>query len=147
MLLKEFFDLISSLHRIFQSENFSFSLSSENSLTWGVKYEKLYFRRSWNLLDKLRKSYRNGTVVKKLFTFLKLQKILGNFYSSEQIFEENSHWVPLKRNLSDDTVVPLINIIMLGSKEQKIYLLVVTAESNYTFRQVLTFLKYNIKRE
>ena len=78
MLLKEFFDLISSLHRIFQSENFSFSLSSENSLTWEVKYEKLYFRRSWNLLDKLRKSYRNGTVVKKLFTFLKLQKILGN---------------------------------------------------------------------
>ena len=57
MLLKEFFDLISSLHRIFQSENFSFSLSSENSLTWEVKYEKLYFRRSWNLLDKLRKSY------------------------------------------------------------------------------------------
>ena len=124
MLLKEFFDLISSLDRIFQSENFSFSLSSENSLTWGVKYEKLYFRKSWNLLDKLRKSYRNGTVVKKLFTFLKLQKILGNFYSSEQIFAENSHWVPpppppppLKRNLSDDSVVPLINIIMLGSKE------------------------------
>ena len=82
-----------------------------------MKYEKLYFRRSWNLLDKLRKSYRNGTVVKKLFTFLKLQKILGNFYSSEQIFEENSHWVPLKRNLSDDSVVPLINIIMPGSKE------------------------------
>ena len=49
-----------------------------------------------NLLDKLRKSYRNGTVVKKLFTFLKPQKILGNLYSSEQIniLQKTVIWCP-----------------------------------------------------
>ena len=52
-----------------------------------------------NLLDKLRKSYRNGTVVKKLFTFLKLQKILGNLYSSEQIniLQKTVIWCPEKK--------------------------------------------------
>ena len=36
----------SSLYRIFESENFRFSFTSENSLTWGVKCEKFNF---WKL--------------------------------------------------------------------------------------------------
>ena len=31
----------SSLYRIFESENFRFSFTSENSLTWAVKCEKV----------------------------------------------------------------------------------------------------------
>ena len=32
-----------------------------------------------NLLDKLRKLWMNGVVIKKFLAFLQLQKILGNF--------------------------------------------------------------------
>ena len=39
-----------------------------------------------NLLDMLRKLYVNETVIQKFVAFLKLQKILGNFCFSEQIF-------------------------------------------------------------
>ena len=36
----------SSLHRIFESENFRFPFSTKNRLTWGLKCEKLNFRKS-----------------------------------------------------------------------------------------------------
>ena len=36
----------SSLHHKFESENFRFPLSTKVSLTQGVKYEKLNFRKS-----------------------------------------------------------------------------------------------------
>ena len=36
----------SSLHCIFDSENFRFPFSTKNSLNWGVKWEKLNFRKS-----------------------------------------------------------------------------------------------------
>ena len=39
-----------------------------------------------NLLDKLRKLYMNGMVIQKFLAFLKLQKIVGNYCFSEQIF-------------------------------------------------------------
>ena len=36
----------SSLHRIFDSENFRFPFSTKNGQIWGVKWEKLNFRKS-----------------------------------------------------------------------------------------------------
>ena len=36
----------SFLHQIFESENFKFPFSTKNSLTWGVKCERLNFRRN-----------------------------------------------------------------------------------------------------
>ena len=42
------------------------------------------------LIDKLRKLYMNGTVIQKFSAFL-------NFCLSEQIFRENSRWVPLNK--------------------------------------------------
>ena len=42
--IKNFVD--SSLHRIFESENFRFSFSKKNSLTWRMNCEKLNFRKS-----------------------------------------------------------------------------------------------------
>ena len=39
-----------------------------------------------SLFDMLRKLYINGTVIQKFLAFLKLQKIVGNFCFSEQIF-------------------------------------------------------------
>ena len=36
----------SCLHRIFESENFRFPFSTKNRLTWGLKCEKLNFRKS-----------------------------------------------------------------------------------------------------
>ena len=48
----------SSLHRIFQSENFRFPFFSKNSLTCEVKVQKIVA----NLLDKLRKLNMNETV-------------------------------------------------------------------------------------
>ena len=36
----------SSLHRIFASENFRFPFSTKNRLSWGLKCEKLNFRKS-----------------------------------------------------------------------------------------------------
>ena len=36
----------SSLHCIFESENFRFPFSTKNRLTWGLKCEKLNFRKS-----------------------------------------------------------------------------------------------------
>ena len=36
----------SSLYHIFESENFRFHFSTKISLTWGVKCEKLSFRKS-----------------------------------------------------------------------------------------------------
>ena len=36
----------SSLHRTFESENFRFPFSTKNGLTWGLKCEKLNFRKS-----------------------------------------------------------------------------------------------------
>ena len=35
----------SSLHDLFESENVRFPFSVKHSLTWGVKYEKLNFRK------------------------------------------------------------------------------------------------------
>ena len=35
----------SSLHDIFESENFRFLFSVKNRVTWGVKYVKLNFRK------------------------------------------------------------------------------------------------------
>ena len=43
-----------------------------------------------NLLDKLRKLYMNGTVIQNFLAFLNLQKVLGIFCSSEEIF--NRKW-------------------------------------------------------
>ena len=36
----------SSLHDIFESQSFRFPFSAKNSLSWGVKYEKLNVRKS-----------------------------------------------------------------------------------------------------
>ena len=69
-----------------------------NSLTWGVKQEILNFRKSYRefVRYKLRKLYMKGTFIWKFLVFLKLQKILSNFWSSEQIyFTESSCRVPL----------------------------------------------------
>ena len=49
---------------------------------WKIKLQKI----KRNLLDKLWKLYMNGTVITKFLTFLKIWKILGNFYFSKQIF-------------------------------------------------------------
>ena len=35
----------SSLNHIFESENFRFRFSTKNSITWGVKCDKLSFRK------------------------------------------------------------------------------------------------------
>ena len=37
------------LHRILESEKFRFPFSTNINLTWGVKYEKLNFRKSWGI--------------------------------------------------------------------------------------------------
>ena len=37
----------SSLHGIFESKNLGFT--AKNSLSWGVKYEKLNFRKSYGI--------------------------------------------------------------------------------------------------
>ena len=38
-----------SLHGIFESKNFRFIFSAKNSLSRGVKYEKLNFRKSYGI--------------------------------------------------------------------------------------------------
>ena len=49
-----------------------FPFSTKNSLTSGVKREKLNLKKILgNLLDKLRKLYMSGTVIKKFLAFLK----------------------------------------------------------------------------
>ena len=73
--------------------------------TWRLKCELLHELEKivGNLLDMLRKLYMNGTVVysRKFLAFLRLNKFLGNLCFSEQIFYENSFWVPLfKKYLS-----------------------------------------------
>ena len=50
----------SSLHHIFESENFRLPFFTKNSLTWGMKCEKLS-KIVGNLLDDLRKLYKNRT--------------------------------------------------------------------------------------
>ena len=61
--------LFSSFRYIFESENFRFSFSSKNSPTWGVKCEKLKFRKNvGDLLDKLRKLYMNGIDYPEIFS-------------------------------------------------------------------------------
>ena len=61
----------------YEGENFSDSsfhhiFESENSLTWGVKCEKLNFRKILgNLLDELWILYMNGTVIYKFLAVLK----------------------------------------------------------------------------
>ena len=86
----------SFLYRIFGSENFRFPFSTKNSLTWGVKQEKLNFRKSQGIYQI---SFKNCTCMErssnKFLVFLKLQKILGNFASPNRYFTENSRWVPL----------------------------------------------------
>lgn len=39
----------SFLHCIFDSENFTFPFFTKNNLTWGVKWEKWNFRKSWGI--------------------------------------------------------------------------------------------------
>ena len=75
----------SSLHRIFESENFRFPFSAKNSLTQGAKCEKLNFRKSQGIYHA---SFENmtGTVIQKFLAVLKLQKIVSNIYFSAQIF-------------------------------------------------------------
>ena len=56
--------LDSSLHHIFEFENFRFPFSTKKSLTLGVKCEKIKLQKIVeNLSDKLRKLYLNGTVI------------------------------------------------------------------------------------
>ena len=43
-----FFFFNSSPHRIFEYENFRFPFYYENSITWGVKCEKLKIVHEWN---------------------------------------------------------------------------------------------------
>ena len=62
----------SSLHRIFESENFRFSFSTKNRLTWGLKMRKTKLQKIvGNLLDKLQKLYMNGMAIQKFLAFLK----------------------------------------------------------------------------
>ena len=85
-----------TFHEIFGSENFRFPFSTKNSLTWGVKQEKLNFRKSQGIYQI---SFKTCTCMEgssnKFLVFLKLQKILGNFASPNTYFTENSRWVPL----------------------------------------------------
>ena len=55
----------SSLHHIFESENFKFSFFTKHSLTWAVKNGKLTLHKIIeNLLhEKRRKLYMSGTVI------------------------------------------------------------------------------------
>ena len=54
----------SSVHRIFDSENVRFPFSTKNSLTLESEMGKIKLQKIvGNLLDKLRKLYRNGTVI------------------------------------------------------------------------------------
>ena len=64
-----------------------------------------------NLLDKFRKLYVNGTVIWKFLAALKLKKILGNIFFSEQKFNrKNSRWVPLSYNGSRKTYLSWLNV-------------------------------------
>ena len=47
---KEFSE--SSLHRIFESKNFMFPFSTKNSLTWGLKCEKLNLKNRREFIRK-----------------------------------------------------------------------------------------------
>ena len=60
----------SFLHHILEPESFKFPFLWKNSLTWGVKCEKLNLRKLLgHLLDKLRKLHTSGTVILKLLWF------------------------------------------------------------------------------
>ena len=48
----------SSLNHIFESENFRFRFSTKNSITWGVKCDKLSFRKSLEIYER---SFENCT--------------------------------------------------------------------------------------
>ena len=90
----------SSFHRIFESENFMFPVSAKNSLIWGVKCEKLNFRKSQgNLLDKVRKLQMNGTVIQKILEILSPPEGTENsrqfLLLRTEILTENCSWVPL----------------------------------------------------
>ena len=60
-----------------------------------------------NLIDKLRKLYMNGTVIQEFLAFPKVQKILGNFCLSEQIFYRKlCRWVPLNPCIKQPLIGP-----------------------------------------
>ena len=84
----------SSLHHIFESENFSFLFSTKNSLTWGVKCENIKLTKIvGNLLDELRKLYMNRTVIQKFLAVNRKSQAI--FAYPNRYFIENSQWVPL----------------------------------------------------
>ena len=77
----------SSLHRVFESENFRFPFNYEKWPNLGSKMSKIRLQKIVaGLLEKLRKLYMNGTAIYKFLAVLKLQTILSNICFSEQIF-------------------------------------------------------------
>jgi len=64
-----------------------------------VKNQTQENRREFQVLDKIRKLYVNGTVNWKFLAALKLYKILGNICFSEQIFYGKQSLVPLTQGL------------------------------------------------
>ena len=96
-----------AIHRFYESEIFlipplpiafwipkilGFPFSAKNSVIWGMKCEKLNFRKSQGIYQISFESCSiKGTVIQKFLAFLKVQKILGNFLL---LRTEKSRWVP-----------------------------------------------------
>ena len=84
----------SSLHHIFEYENFRVPFSKKSSLTWVVKI-KLQ-KIDGNLLDKRRKLYMNATFIFKILSRPQARENSRQYLLLwTVIFNENSHCMPL----------------------------------------------------
>ena len=82
----------SSLHSIFKSEKNLGFLFRQKQPTWEVKCEKLNFRKSYLFQTSFENCTGIGRSSRNFLAFLKLQKILGIFSFSEQIFYRKQLW-------------------------------------------------------
>ena len=84
----------SSLHRIFESDNFRFPFSTKNRLTWGLKCEIKLIRKSY------REFIRYATkIVRKWNGHLEIfnpPQAIENYRN--RYFTEHSRWVPQPRH-------------------------------------------------